>query len=139
MKRLRDLTKKPLVIIGISLLLLCGLAPILFIGVTEVESKICYQSVANEYNVQPTYLDIKKALDKKVTTELAFGMDRAEVIAILEQIAPVATSFQGKTLNGGYQELTWLKICSFNRFDIPYLINYSGNNKLQEVIPKYNE
>ncbi len=64
-------------------------------------------------------------------------MQRSEVIAALEQYAPVAFDRQGVSFGGGYQELAWLKICLYPSNDVYYLINYSGNDRMMQVIPHY--
>jgi len=127
------------VIGGVIIVMLCCFVPVSYMTIREIEGEICYRRIASELNVAPTYEAISAALYAQVDGALYPGMDREQVIAALEQIAPVATHNEGPTFGGGFVEFTMLKICFFSTSDVTLLIYYSYEGKFREAILYFND
>jgi hypothetical protein len=119
-------------IILIVVIIFCGL-PLAYIVAPELEESICYGRIAKELKVAPTYEAIGSALLTRIKEDLHIGMDQDQVIAYLEQIAPIDNRVEGTGWDGGHVEFTGLKMCLFSDNDIVLLIYYSPANRLEEV------
>lgn len=133
MKRIVNQFQGRLWIAGLIIILPCCWLPVSYMAIREVNRTICYNNLAGKMNVAPTYEAISSAMYAQVESVLLQGMERSQVIAVLEEIAPIATHEEGPTLSGGYAEMVMLKVCSFSSGDVLLLVFYSPANRLEEV------
>ena len=120
----------------IGLLMVFVACCILAIGyktATIIEWETCRDRMATELGVSPTNEAIIQAWYDKVDLLIPPGTNRKDAITALDQFAPVTTQNLGDTLDGGFVELTSLKVCWFPVNSIRFWFFYSKDGKLKVI------
>lgn len=118
---------------GMILLTLCCLAFSTYKYIVWNERDECFARLAKEYNVDPTFISIGRAVQEQLQPELKYGMGQSETHSVLSRIAPIQTSSLGRSIDGGLVELIYIKVCRYPENNLTYMITYSNEGTFQEI------
>ena len=135
MEKLLSHAKKVIAIT--SALVIIGCLSIIFgyVFLRKIDNNNCYEHIAQKYGVQPTYQEINNEILKQINESLVPEMKRDQVMDVIEQIAPTRIISEGRGIDVAVKLIVELRICKFYENNLLYIVEFSYDGRLVDIIP----
>lgn len=98
------------------------------------ENKICYERLASEFSVSPTYAEIGSAILDRIKGQTGPHPNRSEILSSMSLLAPIIEHEKIPLSNGDIKQIVTLNTCKFTENGFDFILIFSKEDLVIDLL-----